>query len=502
MQEFQDELGFVFRVYNDRNEVSPPSPSTKVEVGRYPRMNFFELVERHGMIQNYSSKLKVCANAVELIDELTSPTPPKETTSKKSNHIVSDPASERNILTDTIGESKLSAAPTYHITSEQPLETAILDFDLADDDVVAIEGKLYNQRTGEELGRCRHPDNMYRAWKKQREKALASIYDYRYACFETVTLDNKPSFDEMNDATVDYIAYIKEKYNDIFSSIFIFLEPHATGHWHAHLIPSFTDIVPEDFEAVSREWWDKLNDKSCDEQLRISHFINKEDIKETLDYLKPTSKKKRGRIKFYPLSRKAIRSYGDTIKPTKALADFETAQQVVGAEMTSIRSAITKTDPFDDTLVFSVSSFFFEAKENTTEEQKTYCIEAPDTDTRKSEINNPSLVPPPWRKIVEPAKAPPKASIEPDEFVDRFIDTYTIDRALKDHNLETSQVQIYGMYKRECEDCGKPIRPKNEFDELLKARGITSVMLDRGRLGYTVDVPRSTRRHFKNRSWL
>lgn len=79
-----------------------------------------------------------------------------------------------------------------------------------------------------------------------------------------------------------------------------------------------------------------------------------------------------------------------------------------------------------------------------------------------------------------------------------FIDEWTIDRARKDHGLETSQEQIYGMYKRSCEGNNEPIRPKKEFDELLKERGITTVTLKDGRAGYTVDVTRAARAHFSH----
>lgn len=82
-----------------------------------------------------------------------------------------------------------------------------------------------------------------------------------------------------------------------------------------------------------------------------------------------------------------------------------------------------------------------------------------------------------------------------------FLDEWTVDRALKDHSLDTSQDQIYGIYKRECEQNGSPIRPKAEFDELLKERGIGSVVLKYGRMGYTIDVTRAAREHFSGCLW-
>lgn len=81
-----------------------------------------------------------------------------------------------------------------------------------------------------------------------------------------------------------------------------------------------------------------------------------------------------------------------------------------------------------------------------------------------------------------------------------FLDEWTVDRARKDHNLNTSQEQIYGMYKRDCEHNGEPIRSKVEFDDLLKERGITAVTLKDGRAGYTIDVTKAARAHFSRYS--
>lgn len=87
------------------------------------------------------------------------------------------------------------------------------------------------------------------------------------------------------------------------------------------------------------------------------------------------------------------------------------------------------------------------------------------------------------------------------EPVFRFIEQWTVDRERKDHTLETSQDQIYGIYKRDCEQKGISIRPKAEFDELLKERGIGRVTLKYGRMGYTIDVTRAAREHFNDCSW-
>lgn len=87
------------------------------------------------------------------------------------------------------------------------------------------------------------------------------------------------------------------------------------------------------------------------------------------------------------------------------------------------------------------------------------------------------------------------------EPVFRFIEQWTVDRTLKDHGLETSQDQIYGIYKRDCEQKGNPIRSKSEFDALLRECGIESVALKYDRVGYTIDVTRAAREHFGGCSW-
>ena len=93
-------------------------------------------------------------------------------------------------------------------------------------------------------------------------------------------------------------------------------------------------------------------------------FENEEHLKNTVDYLKPTSKeRKRKNVKYYPLGSQPIRCFGRKLaEPQKALTTFAVAKEVTANEKVQWRRQVKVFNALTETLLYDVADYWFVAK--------------------------------------------------------------------------------------------------------------------------------------------
>lgn len=350
------------------------------------------LVIRKKLPQHYPDELTQCTDANALITALTRSTDSdvKDTSVKTSandnNTVLADdaPHYSRSATTDEPKTTKptphysasvasdepkaakpKSATPHYSGTVEEHTPSHEDDniwLDLTSPNITAVEGELVDTSTGEIIGKCKRADSLTRAWENQRWK----LYNvpYEQSCFISATVDDYPTYARMNELSTEYSLWLKGNYPDVGGCIF--LEPREDGSWHSHFIPHFLHGVPSDFEQQTKEWWGQFNSKECDAQVKVVFFTNEEHLKQTIDYLKPTSKeRKRKNIKYYPLGSQPIRCFGRKLtEPKKALTTFAVAKEVTDAEKVQWRRELKVFNALTDTLLYDVADYWFVAKLN------------------------------------------------------------------------------------------------------------------------------------------
>lgn len=70
-------------------------------------------------------------------------------------------------------------------------------------------------------------------------------------------------------------------------------------------------------------------------------FTSFDEFVKVLDYLNPTSKKKRDRLKYYPFNGRAMESYGDVVKPKSVIMPMAQTTEMTESEHKNIRREIT-----------------------------------------------------------------------------------------------------------------------------------------------------------------
>lgn len=331
------------------NEVTLPNNSDEVEVIHYAKNNLLCSKKK----TCYSDKLKKCNDVKALIDELTR-------TSEKKKHCNNSDIQNSN-------EKKFCDNSENTVTKKVKVKDNKNNCNNSDnspelENCIEKSEVVIDMETGEIVERCRPKNSLRKSWYRAKEYILNSI-DWRTALFITVALDIKPNYDEMSNLASGYTTYLKTPFKGQYECGVTFLEPCEDGSWHAHLIIGFKDSIPEIFGERTKKWWKKHNNNKTktvlEFQTKFQLFDSCDDLIKVINYLNPTSKKKRDRIKYYPLSSQPIRKFGKISEPKKAITDFETAKKIAGSEKPAMRKKVTVIDAEIKAVLFAVSEYYF-----------------------------------------------------------------------------------------------------------------------------------------------
>ena len=394
-------------------DVALPDDSNRVEVIHYAKNDLICVKKK----SHYSEKIKVCCDTGTLIDELTYTSPkkkhynnsdkcsdnPEKTVAKKvkvkenkkhcNNSDIQDSNEKKcsNISEDTVQKNVREKDNKKRCNNS--------DNSLEIKNCIEKNGVIIDIETGEIVERCRPKDSLQKGWRRAKEYILNSI-DWRTALFMTIALDTKPNYDEMSNLASGYTTYIKTPFKGQYECGVTFLEPCEDGSWHVHLIIGFNDYIPEIFERITKKWWKKHNNNKTETaleyQTKFQLFDSLDDLIKVINYLNPISKKKRDRIKYYPLSSQPIRKFGKTSEPKKAITTYETAKKIAGSEKPAMRKKVTVIDAEIKAVLFEVSEYYFASNIIAHQRQcKKYIFENVDENTKgnkdftlKSDIKN------------------------------------------------------------------------------------------------------------------
>lgn len=192
---------------------------------------------------------------------------------------------------------------------------------------------------------------------KEYETARSSHHDKKDECLDSCDFSKsceiilgtyvKQSFASTQKAVSRMILRtLFKKYTNL-KCVFVWLEPYhngsLTGGWHAHLIFCFYDDIPAGLlEFVLNSWKKRIivpEDKmKLDKYLvKMRTFNTFDELVKVIDYLNPTSSKKRDCLKYYPFKRKATMRYGDTSKPEKVIMAANESKKLTESEHTTLR---------------------------------------------------------------------------------------------------------------------------------------------------------------------
>lgn len=346
MKEFYDDYGYILR-FSKGEEVKLPREDVDTEKVRYPESGIVCVIHK----SKYKKGLK--HNSADGEQSVKSKEP--------TNHITTETSATS---TAGIDHDSTDGLQSYHITTDEtpaaPVYNAYIH--LADDNIIAFEGKLTDIRTGEIVGVCKHEDNLRRAYNTFADKTLSSLSSHN-TLFVTSTLDGIVSYDRMKQDVAAFARWVKGLPNFKFGAYS--LEPHEDGCWHVHLLVYFKQGIPEGCEDDITEWWNTRNGKACDEQVKVERVESDEHLLNILNYLKPTRREKRERIKFYPLGKQTFSVFGDVQKPDRSLAAFGEVKKEVGKEFEEHRRRLEKCDPQTGDVISFVARYLFKAKPDT-----------------------------------------------------------------------------------------------------------------------------------------
>ena len=215
----------------------------------------------------------------------------------------------------------------------------------------AEDGKVYKVRVGGEDeglvdGVCKGYESARASWHAKKIECLKNC-DYRKSCEIVLGTYVKQSFASVKKAVSRLIKRtLSAKYPNL-KATFKFAEPYEKNGWHAHLIISFCDEIPADLYDTVLTSWKKRIVPSADSLKTDKHlvvmrtFSSFDEFVKVLDYLNPTSKKKRDRLKYYPFNGRAMESYGDVSKPKKVIMPMANTLELTESEHKNIRREIT-----------------------------------------------------------------------------------------------------------------------------------------------------------------
>lgn len=345
-----------FKSYSNElgDDIQLPNNTEQVEVISF-RANKFA---QSNLKSVYSSKLKQCNDTDSLIKMLIQAPKIKPKSSNVNKPTSYNTKSQSN---PKLIEKRVTDSIDIDTTECDSLQGIDLNNYSCTDykecgSMYAKQGYVISAVTQEILGECRTHKSLREAWLRQ------SYYIYNCACwstsvFTTVKLDTAPTFSELNKIVALYAKQVKRKF-DNFICGFIFLEPHYNGSWHVHFIIGFDKYIPNNYEAETKKWWEKYNNKSNQNQVKIMDFDCLQSLINRVNYLNPAVvDKKQRRIKYYPKSAQPIRRFGTVSEANRALANYEMAKKVVGDDAPTSRTKLEVLDTQTGELLYHRSSY-------------------------------------------------------------------------------------------------------------------------------------------------
>lgn len=204
--------------------------------------------------------------------------------------------------------------------------------------------------------------SLHRGWKNVRDKVLNSAKPENTA-FVSAGFSGKISFDRISKSATAFIPALKRKFPTL-EGCGTYFEPDADGlGWHAHLFPHFSGHIPDDFEDFVRAWWAEREDVTTignEYQVNFLYPANKEQLVRMLDYVNPTTGKKKGMMCLYPVGRQAARYYGSASKPRTVTAPLRILRELCGKEFLSLRRSTEFTDPSSGEVIYSRTTLVFD----------------------------------------------------------------------------------------------------------------------------------------------
>lgn len=213
------------------------------------------------------------------------------------------------------------------------------------------DGRAWRVRVGGEDagyvdGLCKEYESARASHHEKRDECLDSC-NFSKSCEIIVGTYVKQSFASVQKAVSRMNKRtLPEKYPNL-KCVFVWLEPYhngtLTGGWHAHLILSFYDDIPEGLlDFILKSWKNRIvvpkEKMKLDKYLvKMRKFNTFDELVKVIDYLNPTSAKKRDCLKYYPFKRKAIKRYGDTSKPEKVIIAAKESKKLAETEHINLR---------------------------------------------------------------------------------------------------------------------------------------------------------------------
>ena len=193
-------------------------------------------------------------------------------------------------------------------------------------------GCCSDNETGEVKYEFRGLEKLRRDYRVKAEEMRQHIME-GVSVFGTFSSDKKYSADEIkNIGSSAFNKWIKRKYRnadrkDLRYWVICF-EPCDDGSWHFHFILSFKNEVPADFSTEFAEWAKKYNEKQCAHQTLVEPLRTKRDVLNVINYLDPTSEKKKDLAVFYPPRFRNIIINGNRKTPKPLLGTGEMFSEV------------------------------------------------------------------------------------------------------------------------------------------------------------------------------
>ena len=353
-----------------RGEVQLPDLGDDVEVTYLAANDLIEI----RCPSTPSTKLIPCADKDALIKALTAVAQTKPQTKAKtktnSKKQTEDEPCDNSGILPVAATEKSEPCDNSGFSSVATNEKADNDSSKAAD-FEDIGKFTVDLETGEVIELSRDYDGLRRSYNRQKRQVL-NCAPYQTTRWSICTTDTKPTYDQMNKLATAFTECLKDHYGKDNVMNFKFLEPCEDGSWHSNFLTNFINGVPSDFEDFTKKWWRRKNTKDCDEQVVVKDaFESVDDLLRVLDYLNPTSKKKRHLIKYYPKGCQPMRhSGGNVTEPNKATITFEVAKTILGKEKPERRTYVEVEQTDTKFTLYTCSTFLFVANlrtENTSD---------------------------------------------------------------------------------------------------------------------------------------
>lgn len=195
-------------------------------------------------------------------------------------------------------------------------------------------------------GLCKSYESGRAGHHEKKDECIDSC-DYSKSCEIILGTYIKQSFVSVQKAVSRMIQRtLFDKYPSL-KCVFVWLEPYHNGSlrggWHVHMILCFYDDIPNDLlDFILHNWKKRIivpkDSLKFDEYLVKKREFNVfDDLAKVIDYLNPTSAKKRDCLKYYPHKRRAMMYYGDTSKPEKVITTASESTKMTKDEHTNLR---------------------------------------------------------------------------------------------------------------------------------------------------------------------